>query len=55
MLPKKIAQIKAPKSNPQRIPSTQPLDGMTCQAVKTIIATLVIAIMIKPLRMDIQG
>ena len=55
MLPKKIAQIKAPKSNPQRIPSTQPLEGITCQAVKTAMAMLVMAMMMRPLRMGIQG
>ena len=55
ILPKKITQIKAPKSNPQRIPSTQPLDGITCQAINTAMATLVMVMVIKPLRMLIQG
>jgi hypothetical protein len=55
MLPKKIAQIKAPNNNPQRIPSSHPLDGMTCEAVSTAMAILVKAIIFIPLRMEIHG
>lgn len=55
MLPKKIAQIKTPKSSPQRIPSSQPWEGITCQAINTARATLVMDMVINPLRMDIQG
>jgi hypothetical protein len=55
ILPKKIAQIKTPKNNPQRIPSSQPLEGMTCHAVNTAMATLVKAMIFMPPRIDIQG
>ena len=55
ILPKKIAQIKTPNSNPQKIPSSQPLTGITCQAIKIAIAILVTAMIFMPPRMESQG
>jgi hypothetical protein len=54
-MPKKITQIKPPNSSPHKTPSSQPLMGITCIAVRTAMKMLVKVMMMAPLRIEIHG
>ena len=50
-----MAQIIPPKSNPQPIPSSQPVDGIAWEATRLANTTLVMPMMIMAPRMETQG